>query len=74
MCIYIELIRGTFFPNRLGRYGHMMLLPLLEDFSSIRGYSWGFTVLAYLYRELCKATNYRVRDIGGACILLQFKA
>ena len=31
-------------------------------------------MLGYLYRELCKATNYEAHEIGGACILLQLWA
>ena len=52
----------------------MMFLPLLENFTIARRYSWEFAVLAYLYREFCKATNDKMREIRGACILLQFWA
>ena len=34
----------------------------------------GSAVLSYLYRELCKVTDYDAREIGGACILLQLWA
>ncbi|XP_052484774.1 protein MAINTENANCE OF MERISTEMS-like [Gossypium raimondii] len=34
-------------------------------------YSWGSAILATLYRELCRATEPQVKDIGGCLILLQ---
>ncbi|KAH1197509.1 Protein MAINTENANCE OF MERISTEMS [Glycine max] len=30
-------------------------------------YAWGATILAYLYREICNATNYKIKSIGGGC-------
>ncbi|XP_012461663.1 protein MAINTENANCE OF MERISTEMS-like [Gossypium raimondii] len=50
---------------------HLMYLPLLADLSTARSYSWGSTVLAMLYRELCRETKPKVHDIGGCLILLQ---
>ena len=70
----LQIIGGLLFPDRSGRFVHMMFLPLLEDFAVAGKYSWGSAVLAYLYRELCKATDYNVRAIGGACCILQFWA
>ena len=52
----------------------MMFLPLLEKFATAERYSCGSAILAYLYKELHEAMNYRVRDIGGTSILLQFWA
>ncbi|XP_040952770.1 protein MAINTENANCE OF MERISTEMS-like [Gossypium hirsutum] len=37
----------------------------------VSSYSWGSAVLAVLYRELCRATDPKVRDIGGCLSLLQ---
>ena len=31
----------------------------------------GDSILGYLYREMCSATNYTTKSIGGMCILLQ---
>ncbi|XP_052478315.1 protein MAINTENANCE OF MERISTEMS-like [Gossypium raimondii] len=50
---------------------HMMYLPLLADLSTARSYSRGSAVLAMLYRELCRATNSDVTDMGECLILLQ---
>ncbi|MFQ6668894.1 hypothetical protein Gotur_034367, partial [Gossypium turneri] len=48
-----------------------MYLPLLDDLSTARSYSWGSAVLAMLYWELCRVTNPDVVDMGGCLILLQ---
>ncbi|KAH1266449.1 Serine/threonine-protein phosphatase 7 long form [Glycine max] len=41
---------------------------------SLSTYAWGPTVLVYLYREMCSATDYKVKSIGGMCILIQMWA
>ncbi|KAL0413524.1 UNVERIFIED_CONTAM: Serine/threonine-protein phosphatase 7 long form [Sesamum radiatum] len=46
----------------------------LEDIVEARNYSWGSAVLAFLYRELCNATNKGKAAIGGALQLLQIWA
>ena len=51
-----------------------MFLPMLEDFDTARRYSWGSAVLAWLYRELCRATDSDSCDIAGALILVQLWA
>ncbi|KAG8498574.1 hypothetical protein CXB51_004834 [Gossypium anomalum] len=38
---------------------------------AVRSYSWGSTVLAMLYRELCRMTKPNAIDMGGCLILLQ---
>ncbi|KAK5839077.1 hypothetical protein PVK06_007836 [Gossypium arboreum] len=53
---------------------HLMYLPLLADLQNVRSYSWGFAVLAMLYRELCWTTKPDAVDIGGCLILLQLWA
>ncbi|KAL5187429.1 Serine/threonine-protein phosphatase 7 long form [Glycine soja] len=37
-------------------------------------YAWGPAVLAFLYREMCSATDYKTKSIRGMCILLQMWA
>ena len=51
-----------------------MFLPMLEDFDTAGRYSWGSAVLAWLYRELCRATDSDSCDIAGALILVQLWA
>ncbi|XP_016681148.1 serine/threonine-protein phosphatase 7 long form homolog [Gossypium hirsutum] len=75
MCIaraYImHMIGVVLMPDANGDSAHLSYLPLLADFSTARSYSWGSAVLATLYRELFRATEPQVKDIGGCLILLQ---
>ncbi|KAL0355367.1 UNVERIFIED_CONTAM: protein MAINTENANCE OF MERISTEMS [Sesamum radiatum] len=52
----------------------LLYLTKLEDIVEARNYSWGSVVLAFLYRELCNATNKGKAAIGGALQLLQIWA
>ncbi|XP_052478387.1 protein MAIN-LIKE 2-like [Gossypium raimondii] len=67
----MHIIGGEIMPNASNDKVHLMYLPLLADMSSVSSYSWGSAVLAVLYRELCRATDPKVRDIGGCLSLLQ---
>ncbi|WKA02587.1 hypothetical protein VitviT2T_020758 [Vitis vinifera] len=49
----------------------MCYLPLLRDLTQTSMYSWGSTVLAHLYRELCRASLDGATDIAGCVTLLQ---
>ncbi|KAL6342978.1 hypothetical protein AAG906_016998 [Vitis piasezkii] len=42
-----------------------------RDFTEISHYSWGSAVLAYLYRELCRASLDSATEISGPITLLQ---
>ena len=37
-------------------------------------YAWGPAMLAFLYREMYSATDYKTKSIGGKCILIQMWA
>ncbi|XP_012453465.1 protein MAIN-LIKE 1-like [Gossypium raimondii] len=50
---------------------HLKYLPLLKDFSRAGSYSWGSTVLAILYHELCRATKHGVINMVCCQGLLQ---
>ncbi|KAH1202546.1 Serine/threonine-protein phosphatase 7 long form [Glycine max] len=49
-------------------------LQFLRDFRECNTYAWGPTVLAYLHREKCSATDYKIKSIEGMCILIQIWA
>ena len=51
-----------------------MFLPFFDDFDAVGRYSWGNETLAWLYRELCRATDTNSCDIAGALILVQLWA
>ncbi|XP_016730368.1 protein MAINTENANCE OF MERISTEMS-like [Gossypium hirsutum] len=67
----MHIAGGVLMPNANNDKVHLIYLPLLADLSSVSSYSWGSAVLAVLYRELCRATNSDVVDIGGCLTLLQ---
>ncbi|MFQ6668182.1 hypothetical protein Gotur_033929 [Gossypium turneri] len=67
----MHILKGVLMPDANNNKVHMMYLPLLAELSNVRSYSWGSAVLAVLYRELCRATNPDVVDMGGCLTLLQ---
>uniref|UniRef100_A0A2N9GI22 Aminotransferase-like plant mobile domain-containing protein n=1 Tax=Fagus sylvatica TaxID=28930 RepID=A0A2N9GI22_FAGSY len=70
----LEMIGGSIFADKSGDRVHLQWLGLLRDFDIAGSYSWGSATLAWLYRELCRATKPNTKDIGGALILVQLWA
>ena len=71
-CAYImKLIGGFLFADKSNTLVHCMFLPLLDDFDQAGTYAWGAVCLAWLYRELCRASNARSLEIAGPLMLLQ---
>ena len=70
----LEMIGGSIFANKSGDKVHLQWLGLLRDFNIAGSYSWGSATLAWLYRELCRATKPNTKDISGALILVQLWA
>ncbi|CAN1130777.1 Serine/threonine-protein phosphatase 7 long form homolog [Linum perenne] len=68
------LIGGFLFPNKSTRYVHLMWLPLLANFNNAATLSWGSACLAWLYRELCRASHAVAEQISGAYFILQIWA
>ena len=48
-----------------------MFLPLLQDLGVTGTYCWGSVCLAWLYREMCRASRIDAHDVSGPLILLQ---
>ncbi|KAF7845062.1 serine/threonine-protein phosphatase 7 long form-like protein [Senna tora] len=68
---YILRLLGCFLmPDTSGNLQSLMYLPLLENLDDVKKFSWGSAVLAYLYRSLCHATDYKEVNIGGCMHLL----
>ena len=75
----LHMLGGMLMPDKSTSMVHTQYLPFLEDFEYANSYSWGSAVLAFLYREMCKASKIpdgrgRGRmnvDIGGCMVLLQ---
>ncbi|TYK09815.1 serine/threonine-protein phosphatase 7 long form-like protein [Cucumis melo var. makuwa] len=70
----LQLMGGSIFADKSTRYVHLMFLPFLANMHHTGRYSWGGAYLAWLYRQLCKASKQGVREIAGPLILLQIWA
>ncbi|XP_050945197.1 serine/threonine-protein phosphatase 7 long form homolog [Cucumis melo] len=70
----LQLMGGSIFADKSTRYVHLMFLPFLANLHHTGRYSWGGACLAWLYRQLCKASKQGVREIAGSLILLQIWA
>ncbi|RYQ79535.1 hypothetical protein Ahy_Scaffold5g107753 [Arachis hypogaea] len=69
--IHLLLLFGTnLFCDKSGMTIHWKFLPLLRNFSDIRGFSWGSACLAHLYRALCRASRYDCKEVDGPLALL----
>ena len=69
---YILYLFGCIlFPDKSGDSVQLIYLPLLGDLERVDEYSWGSATLAYLYRNLCRASRKGAKDIGGCLMLLQ---
>ncbi|KAL0286516.1 UNVERIFIED_CONTAM: protein MAIN-LIKE 1 [Sesamum angustifolium] len=58
-------------PDSSGNLVSLLYLAKLEDIVAARNYSWGSVVLAFLYRELCYASEKGKAAIGNALQLVQ---
>ena len=67
----LQLIEGFLFADKSNNRVHLMFLPLLQDFGVTGTYSWGSACLAWLYREMCRASRIDAHDVSGPLILLQ---
>ena len=71
-CAYILYLFGCIlFPDKSGDSVQLIYLPLVGDLERVDEYSWGSATLAYLYRNLCRASRKGPKDIGGCLLLLQ---
>ncbi|KAH1190338.1 Serine/threonine-protein phosphatase 7 long form [Glycine max] len=70
----LQFIRGVLFVNKSSSRVSLRYLQFLRDFEQCSTYAWGPAVLAYLYREMCSAADYKVKSIRDMCILIQMWA
>uniref|UniRef100_A0A9I9EBB5 Aminotransferase-like plant mobile domain-containing protein n=1 Tax=Cucumis melo TaxID=3656 RepID=A0A9I9EBB5_CUCME len=70
----LQLMSESLFCDKSGSFVHLMFLILLGDLHEVGRYSWSGVCLAWLYRQLCKASKRDVHDIAGQLILLQIWA
>ncbi|KAH1229452.1 Serine/threonine-protein phosphatase 7 long form [Glycine max] len=70
----LRFIGGVLFVDKTSNRVSVRYLQFLRDFEECGRYAWGAAVLGFLYREMCSATDYKTKSIGGMCILLQLWA
>jgi hypothetical protein len=66
----LRLIGGLLMIDSSSMRVPLRYLLLLRNFDNCGEYSWGAAVFSYLYKELCKATNYDHKEIGGCTPLI----
>ncbi|XP_021629606.1 serine/threonine-protein phosphatase 7 long form homolog [Manihot esculenta] len=71
---YIMRVIGSIFSDTSASRVNLMFLPLLTDLEEAGNYSWGGACLAWLYRQLCKATNPEVMQMAGPLFIVQIWA
>jgi len=67
----LSLIGGALMSDRTENKFHLMYLSFFTNLHRTRQYSWGFTCLAVLYRELCRSTDAKAKTMDGCASLLQ---
>ncbi|KAJ3676281.1 hypothetical protein LUZ60_003693 [Juncus effusus] len=70
----LALCNDVLFTEASGDSVSVVPTVFLEDMEKLEDWSWGSEVLAYLYREFCKSTEIRKKNIGGCVTLLQLSA
>ena len=73
-CYILALLGDTIFGDKSGDRVHLMWVQQLEDFRNPEKYSWGSAYLAWLYRELCRASDRGTSQIGVCLLLVQYWA
>ncbi|XP_050281862.1 serine/threonine-protein phosphatase 7 long form homolog [Quercus robur] len=71
-CYILALLGDKLFMDKLGDRVHLMFLEFMRNLCDPPQYSWGSGCLAWLYRELCRASEKGASQIGGACTLVQY--
>ncbi|XP_070053731.1 serine/threonine-protein phosphatase 7 long form homolog [Nicotiana tomentosiformis] len=69
--LLLLMFGGVLFPNTSGNLVSLRFLHHLERLDDLLSYSWGATVLGYLYRQMCRACMGTQRDVAGFLPLLQ---
>ncbi|KAH1193593.1 Serine/threonine-protein phosphatase 7 long form [Glycine max] len=70
----LRFIGGVLFVDKSSNKVSLRYLQFLRNFEQCNTYAWGPAVLAFLYREMCSATDYKIKSIRGMCILIQMWA
>ncbi|XP_059306585.1 protein MAIN-LIKE 2-like [Lycium ferocissimum] len=70
--LYLLIIfRAILFPNTSGSHVSLMYLRYIDDLAELGCYSWGATVLGYMYRGFCRCSMGTRVEVPAFCSLLQ---
>ncbi|RYR19763.1 hypothetical protein Ahy_B03g064654 [Arachis hypogaea] len=67
----LMLLSSQLFADKNANRVHLRWLPYLASLDDLGRYSWGSAALAWLYRCLCRGTNWNVVNLAGPLQLLQ---
>lgn len=67
----LALLGSILFADKSGDSVSLFYLPILRDLDAASAYSWASATLAFLYRQLCRASRRGAREMGGPLVLLQ---
>jgi Plant mobile domain len=67
----LVLFGSVLFTDLSGDSVSCLYLPLIADLDRVRSYSWASGVLAFLYKELCRACKRNSKQMAGPVFLLQ---
>ncbi|KAH1258370.1 Serine/threonine-protein phosphatase 7 long form [Glycine max] len=70
----LRFIGGVMFVDKSSKRVHLKYLQFLRDLRECSSYAWGAAVLGNLYIEMCIATDYNTKPIGGFTLLIQLWA
>ena len=70
----LRFIGGVMFVYKSSKRVPMRYLQFLRDLRECNTYAWGATLLSFLYKEMCIATDYKTKSIGGFTLLIQLWA
>ena len=71
-CYILALLGDKLFMDKSGDRVHLTFLEFLRNLRDLPQYSWDSGCLAWLYRELCRASEKGASQIGGPCTLVQY--
>ncbi|KAH1193751.1 Serine/threonine-protein phosphatase 7 long form [Glycine max] len=63
----LRFIGGVLFVDKSSNKVSLRYLQFLRDFQDCSTYAWGPAILAFLYREMCSATDYKTKSIEERC-------
>jgi hypothetical protein len=58
----LHMFGSVLFPDATGDCALWMYIHCLQDWDEARGYSWGSTVLGFLYGQLCESCRRRAQS------------